>query len=293
MGYHVIENDVLKVTIADAGAELISVIDKKTGEEKMWDANPAVWNRHAPILFPFVGKVAEGCYRYQGKEYPMKTQHGFARDRDFTLAEENALAITMALQSDETSLEIYPFEFELLVTHALKAGDSRSLEVKWEIRNKGGEDMYYSIGGHPGFVTPNREEYYLEFPGKDSLEYLLLNTDTGLAVTTRSYQLETEDGFVSIRPDMFDLDALVFGKGQIAQVRLAKADKSPYVTLNCPGFPFVGIWSKPEGDFVCLEPWLGRTDDDGFAGELPDKTGEQVLAGGETKTVSYELIFHE
>ena len=48
----IIENELLKVSIADLGAELSSVYDKETSTERIWDANPDVWNRHAPILFP-------------------------------------------------------------------------------------------------------------------------------------------------------------------------------------------------------------------------------------------------
>ena len=84
MANHMLENEYLKITVADAGAELISVWDKTTGRECIWNADPAVWNRHAPILFPFVGKVKDGKYRIGENEYTMKTQHGFARDRVFT-----------------------------------------------------------------------------------------------------------------------------------------------------------------------------------------------------------------
>ena len=82
-----IENEVLKVGVAYHGAELSSVIDKRTGKEMIWQADPAYWKRHAPILFPFVGNVNKGVYRYKGKEYSM-TPHGFARDMDFELLEK-------------------------------------------------------------------------------------------------------------------------------------------------------------------------------------------------------------
>ena len=50
----ILENEILRVSVADDGAELCSVVDKAGGEERLWSADPAVWNRHAPILFPFV-----------------------------------------------------------------------------------------------------------------------------------------------------------------------------------------------------------------------------------------------
>ncbi len=88
---HIIENEYLRVSIADAGAELTSV--KTRNIERIWTADPAVWNRHAPILFPFVGKVMDGKYRIGNVEYPMATQHGFARDMGFACIEETPTSV--------------------------------------------------------------------------------------------------------------------------------------------------------------------------------------------------------
>ena len=84
---HILENEALRLEIADKGAELSRVWDKEESCERLWSADPAVWNRHAPILFPFVGKVVDGKYRLNGRVYEMNTQHGFARDRDFVCLE--------------------------------------------------------------------------------------------------------------------------------------------------------------------------------------------------------------
>lgn len=295
---HVLENEMLKVTIADKGAELISVYDKENAVERMWDANPNVWNRHAPILFPFIGKVADSVYRYKGQEYRMKTQHGFARDMEFVCVDSNEQSVTHCLKANETTKEIYPFDFELYVTHCFDEENGRAIKIQWEIRNTGEEKMYYSIGGHPGFRTPlkageKREDYFLEIPGREKPEYILLNTATGLAVTDKKYILKLENGFCPIEKTMFDKDALVFENAQIETVRIAGPDKKPCVTLECKGFPYVGIWSKPEGEFVCLEPWFGRTDNDGFDGTLEEKPGVQVLDGLDVKRIGYRIEFHK
>lgn len=300
---HTIESGSLRVTVDDHGAELVSVYDKERGCERIWSADPAVWNRHAPILFPFVGQVADRKYRYAGREYEMKTQHGFARDREFVYSaenEENGI-ITHSLISDEASLAIYPFTFELTVRHSLKS--DRVLLVEWLVKNCGSEDMYYSIGGHPGFAVPvdsgiKRDQLYLQFRCmKDNgdinrLKYIRINSD-GLAVSDKEYTLELEDGFCPITPDFFDNDALIFENPQFGMVSIALPDKSPYVTISCNNFPYVGIWSKPDGEFVCLEPWVGRTDDAGFDGELKDKTGECVLEPGKTARYEIEIQFHQ
>ena len=109
----------------------------------------------------------------------------------------------------------------------------------------------------------------------------------------RTYRLQLENGFYPIARNLFDKDALIFEESQIEKVRISKPDKTPYVTLECEGFPYVGIWSKPEGNFVCLEPWYGRTDNDGFEGPLQEKEGEQVLPAGESKTIEYTIEFHK
>ena len=56
MGIYTMENEKMSVTIADHGAELVSLYDRENQRELMWQADPAYWNRHAPILFPNVGK---------------------------------------------------------------------------------------------------------------------------------------------------------------------------------------------------------------------------------------------
>ncbi len=294
MGMQVVENGTLQVTVADHGAELVSVKDVATGHEYIWCGDPAVWNRHAPILFPFVGKSAGGGYTYAGQRYTMG-QHGFARDREFDLVTKDGQAVTYRLAADEQTKANYPFDFELQVTHELDGGNPRLLHVHWDVKNTGDGDMYYTIGGHPGFAIPggeSRNDYYLEFPGAASMSYVRVNLANGLIFADTYYDLALEGGFVRIVPDMFDQDALVFQDNIVKVVRIAKPDKTPYVTMYSDPIPYMGIWSKPNGPFVCLEPWVGRADDDGFAGELPEKTGVQYLAAGESRRVTYSMEFH-
>lgn len=292
----IMENEFLKVTIANHSAELVSVWDKENGRERIWNADPAVWNRHAPLLFPFVGRVNGSVYRYNGMEYPMKSQHGFARDMEFACVSVEEDKIVHCLKADDATQKIYPFDFELYVTHQFAEANGRLLEVKWEICNCGENEMFYSIGGHPGFMVPEkegetREQYFLEFPGKEELSYILVNPDTALAVPDVEYPLPTDAGYVQITTDMFDKDALIFEKSQLEVVGIARPDCSPYVRMYCSGFPYLGIWSKPDARYVCLEPWCGRTDNDGFAGTIQEKEGEMALPAGETKMITYGMEF--
>lgn len=83
----VLENGDLLVEINRFGAELARIYDKTHQREVLWEGKPEIWGRHAPILFPFVGKCYEDRYYYEGKAYPM-TSHGFARDMEFTLVSQ-------------------------------------------------------------------------------------------------------------------------------------------------------------------------------------------------------------
>lgn len=292
----ILENDFMKVMVSDSGAELSSVYDKENQEERLHDANPDIWNRHAPILFPFVGRVIGNVYRIGDKEYEMKTQHGFARDMEFECISETGTSVTHRLVATEATKKIYPFDFELLVTHTLDAENPRLLHIDWEVRNNGTELMYYSIGGHPAFTLPvkesaEREEYYLEFPGKEELTYISVNPVNGFAAPDKEFPLPMEDGYVKFFDGIYD--TLIFDYKDIATVRIAKPDKTPYVTMNCGECPFLGIWTKTTGNFICLEPWVGRTDNDGFAGTLEEKVGMEKLEAGTAKTISHTVEFHK
>lgn len=292
----VLENDKIKVVVSDHGAELSSVYDKENEVERLWDANPKVWNRHAPILFPFVGKVNGGIYRIGEKEYTMKSQHGFARDMEFECVEITENSVTHRLTATKDTLVIYPFNFELLVTHRLDTENSRLLFIEWEIRNHSDETMYYSIGGHPAFTVPvenseDRKNYYLEFPGRDDLVYISVNPDNGFVLPEKEIPLETENGFVQFFEAIHD--TLIFDYQNIKTVRIANPDKTPYVTMDCSEFPFLGIWAKRTGNFICLEPWVGRADNDGFVGTLEEKTGMAKLAAGNNAKIKYTVEFHK
>lgn len=296
MGMRVLENEQLKVMIADAGAELSSVYDKENRLERLWDGNPEVWNRHAPILFPFVGKVIDGKYRIGEKEYEMKTQHGFARDMEFECIEESPTAVTHRLLPTEKTRQIYPYEYELLVTHALDGENPRVLHVKWEVRNHSDNVMYYAIGGHPAFTIPEkeskaRENYYIGFPGRDELTYISVNPVNGFVVPEKEYELKLDNGLVKFFGGLYD--TLIFDYQKIEKVCIVRPDRTPYVTMDCRELPLLGIWAKETGNFICLEPWAGRSDNDGFAGTIDEKVAEQRLDGGCSAKIAHSIEFHK
>ncbi len=287
MSTHILENERLRVTIADAGAELISVYDKDRRAERIWTGDPAIWNRHAPILFPFVGKVVDGQYRVAGRAYPMKTQHGFARDMDFACASASPLSVTHRLADNDRTRAVYPYAFRLTVRHRL---DGKRLSVEWAVENPGAGTMYFSIGGHPGFLLPEgtrKEDCCILFPGVDELR--CISTDrAGFALPGRK-TLAPEDGRVRYREDI--PDTWIFEDNQVKRVGIATPDGRPFAMLDCGQFPMLAVWANPKGPFICLEPWFGRTDDAGFTGSLDRKRGIQALEGGGKWEAAYAIDF--
>lgn len=283
-----IENEYLQVKINNHGAELWELWNKETKEQLIWDGRPEVWNRHAPVLFPFVGKSAGNEYTYGGNTYPMG-QHGFARDMEFYIVKQGENYVTHELCANEETKKVYPFDFYFRVTHRL---EKKSLFVEWEIENRDSHELLFKVGGHPGFLLPEMEkekEYSLYFPEKGRLLYLFIDPATGLAMADKAHELSLKNGCLGIGKHLFDRDALIFDDEQIKEVSILRPDGSRYLTMECEGFPSMGIWAKPGAPFVCLEPWDGRCDNLGCTKELEKKPGLNRLQPGEVYKKGYKI----
>ena len=95
MDYTIESREGLKVTVSDLGAEMTGI---RLGEtEYLWQADPAYWNEHAPVLFPYVGRLTDGTYRIGGHEYQMKI-HGFASLSTFEAEKQSESCIIFTLK---------------------------------------------------------------------------------------------------------------------------------------------------------------------------------------------------
>lgn len=286
-----IANEFLTVTLSPKGAELQSIKGAVSGLEYLWQADPDVWGRHAPVLFPFVGRSKADQYTYNGQTYPMG-QHGFARDREFSIEEQSDHAVTFLLKADADSRAVYPFEFELRVSYRVH---DMHLTVGYDVRNVAPSGpMYFSIGGHPGFKVPltddtQFEDYFLDYRPQKSRVKIPLQ---GAFINLNDRTLAPTDVATDINHQLFKDDALIYElKGQANEfsIRSEKTDHS--VTMKLAGAPFIGVWSPypTEGNLVCLEPWWGIADTVDASGELSEKFGVNELAAGETFNASYEI----
>ncbi len=291
-----LENDELLVTVARRGAELTRIYDKKADREVLWCAEPSVWNRHAPVLFPFVGKCYEGAYVHDGKEYGM-TPHGFARDMDFEPLLCDMDECWFRLKDTPETYEKYPFHFEVEIGHRL---EGRTIEVMWKVANTDSGEMLFMMGGHPAFQVPEGKNIYdftFEFNRRgcregqftDCLHYLAPNAN-GYEKEELQGNLKLSEGRVPLTKGFFDTAlTYMFDEAQDSSVSLM-VDGSPYVTLECSDFPYLGIWTmEATHPFVCLEPWYGICASDGYKGELKDRRGIISLPGWENWQKSYQI----
>ncbi len=270
MAFYSISNKNISISINTLGAELISL--KNGSAELLWQADKSVWPRHAPVLFPIVGKLNGNKFTHNDSEFNL-SQHGFARDKEFTLTEQSENVLEFELTANEETLEIYPFHFSLRIRFELK--DS-TLTVKYLVFNPDKADLLFSIGAHPGFNCKriNGEtlsDFYLEFNNNKGLVIEKL-TDGLLSGTTS--ELKLDSGKLQLNVEAFDNDALVFKNTQIEEIKLCSLKSKTQIIFESKGWPYFGIWSKKGNDaFVCLEPWFGIADSVDFNGEFAVKEG--------------------
>ncbi|RNI26013.1 aldose 1-epimerase family protein [Rufibacter latericius] len=285
-----LENEYLRLGVKSAGAELCSLVKKDNNLEYLWQADASFWNRHAPVLFPIVGRLPQDQYLHQGKPYTLP-QHGFARDQEFELVEESQHQLVYELKATPESLKVYPFSFVLRIVYTLQ---DQTVEVRWQVHHAGEGEMLFSIGAHPAFNVPlvpgsSFEDYYLEFSQPELLSRYLLEDGTGLQNGQTEPVLENM-AILPLRYGHYEKDALVFKDFRSERVTL-KSDQNPhFVQMQFANFPYLGIWTKRVGaPFLCIEPWYGIAGTAGNPVELRDKEGMQSLGTGETFDVAYSI----
>ena len=284
MNQIILKNKDCKAIINYHGAELKSLT--KGDREYMWCADPKYWARTAPVLFPFVGAVNNGEFIYKGEKYPMG-QHGFARDMEFELVESDKESARFLLRSNEETMTKYPMEFEFYSGYRL---DNNSLIVEWEVVNTGNENLEFSIGAHPAFACIlGNTDIRLKKNGNAVGNFVTSIFGKGL-LTDKKVTMSTNDGIISLDEHTFDNDALVVENNQVDCIEVMDKGKEKYLSVEFSS-PLVGIWSPPgkNAPFLCIEPWYGRADKEGFEGELRDREWNNSLEPGNKFSVSYKV----
>ncbi len=284
-----IRNKFLKAGILSKGAELCSLKDIATDTEYIWQADPKIWNSHAPNLFPIIGALKDGEIIYEGKSYPL-TRHGFIRNNEHLLLKDRAEdKLVFQLSFSEETLKMYPFKFNFEISFTLQ---ERTLKISHKIKNLDNKTMNFSLGGHPAFNAPlfegeSYEDYYLEFNQKHDLDTHLLN-DEGL-IYEKTAPVIRDDNRIQLHKNLFDNDALIFKNIASKNVALKSKLNGTVLNVEYSDFKHLGIWAKPAAPFVCIEPWLGYADVEGTTKDLKTKEGIMELMPSETFDASYAI----
>ncbi|WP_298269013.1 aldose 1-epimerase family protein [uncultured Bradyrhizobium sp.] len=289
---HTLRGDGIAATILVQGAELSS-LRNAGGRELLWQAGPQ-WPRHAPILFPIVGRLKNDTLRHNGKTYPM-TQHGFARDRRFAWIEQGPRSCKLALSDDAETRARYPFAFRLEVTYSI---DGPDLEVVFEVINTGAEMLPAALGGHPAFNWPlvpglPKEAYTLTF---DKTEPAPIRRLKDGLMRRQPEPNPVEGRTLALTEELFDDDAMIFDQVASTSIRFAAtlgpaaATLGPEIEISWRGFRELGIWSKVGGaPFLCIEPCHGFASPAEFDGEFADKPGVMHIVPGARQSLSYRI----
>jgi galactose mutarotase-like enzyme len=264
-----IKNSNLTAEINHLGAELYSLKNNRN-KEYIWEGNPDFWEKHSPVLFPIVGTLKNNSYQYNESKYHL-SRHGFARDMEFELIDKKKNSATFSLKSSEETLKAYPFAFELQIIYTL---EKNYLNIAYKVINKGIMPMPFSIGAHPAFALPGKfENYSVVFEKEEPLEYHLLENDL---ISEKTKKLEVLNKRMPLTYQLFENDALIFKKLKSNSLTILE-NENPVLRVNFADFPNLGIWTKKDASFLCIEPWFGYSDTQGSSGNLFRKEGIHIL----------------
>jgi galactose mutarotase-like enzyme len=282
-----LENELLKASFVQKGAELQSLKSKTSDIEYIWNADPKDWAKHSPVLFPIVGALKNNEYAYQGEQYEL-SRHGFARDMEFELESKSASEVVFTLRSSPETRKVYPFEFGLSLIYTLK---SHGLSCTYKVYNPSQSDLLFSVGGHPAFATPvneniGYEDYYLRFNQDEEL--VVSKIDDNL-ISDEVQTISLKDKVLPLKHELFYEDALVLKSLQSKKISLQNKVNTHGLHFSFEGFPFFGIWAAKDANFVCLEPWCGIADGVNHNGQLSDKEGIVILSAEESWQRTWQI----
>ncbi|WP_353228951.1 aldose 1-epimerase family protein [Novosphingobium sp.] len=273
-----IANDRLSARIAPLGAELWSLTDMQ-GREYMTDADPAFWGGHAPLLFPVVGAVADGRICVDGADHDLP-RHGFARHSRFDVIEQAGDAVRFRLTDTPETRAAYPYGFALDMAFHL---DGWNLHMAASVTNPGTTLLPFSFGYHPAFAWPlpghaAKADHRLTFAQDEPQSVRRVARDTGLLLPDPE-PTPVQGRDLMLDQVLFDADALIWTDLHSRALRYG-APGGAALDITFPDTPMLGLWQVPGARYICIEPWQGHADPQGFAGDFTTKPGLVMLAPG-------------
>ena len=266
----VLKNEYLTAKINELGAELKSLVCE--GRENIWEGRPEVWSGSAPIMFPICGGLKNDQYTLDGKTYTLP-KHGYAKTKTFSVESVSETSVVLLHVSDDETKAMFPFDYEFRVIYTL---EGRSLHIAYLVRNLGDGTMYFNVGAHEGYYTPEGiEDYDVIFPERETLDAYVLY---GNLVSNQRLPIIKDTCTLPLYDKYFTVDALVFKDLVSRSATLRNRKTGRTVHLDFPNAKYFVIWHKPNAPYICLEPWDGVQDTVDADGELSHKEGITALA---------------
>ncbi len=285
----VIKNEHIMLRVSTKGAE-VKELQTVDGVEYIWQADPAYWSQSAPLLFPFIGRLTDNSYKYNGKVYSMGI-HGFASSSEFSVAVLEKDRAVFELRANPKTKQNYPFDFLLRVTYTLVGA---SVVVSYEVSNLDEKTMPFGIGGHPGINVPlasneSFEDYELEFNMPCQPDRVGFSPSVYLNGVDEPYPFE--DGKrLPLCHDLFDDDAIIL-KNMAREVTLRSNKSGRGVCVSYPDMPYLGIWHMPKTNapYICIEPWSSLPAREGIVEEISCRSDFVHLKAGETYKTEWSI----
>lgn len=301
-------NTFFHATVSSQGAQLLSFKNLSTGVEHIWNGNSQVWKFRAPILFPIVGRLKDGFYQWQGKQY-LLTNHGFARDLEHELVESSGTKVLWRLTDCEYTRKIFPWPFVLETEYRLEGS---TLVFCTTVINSGTTELAFSIGSHTGLVYPwfgsSKDDFAIRFEQQEVPDFVQVSND---GFPLGSWQVE-ENGqsqkknfvpqtipYPYITSGQIKLQDGFFASGHILTnftsrwVALENTATGEMVKVNTDGYPYLVLWQSPSNQhpFVCIEPWFGLPDLAQTNHHWEEKPALVYLQPGRSFTTNQSLAF--
>ena len=276
----------LSAEVDPHGAQL-SILRDADGRDLLWNGDAAVWAGRAPLLFPIVGALAGGEYRLGERRYAL-ARHGFARGLRFDVLRNEAQHALLRLGSGPATLGHYPFEFELDADYFV---EDATLTMTTTVRNTGSTPLPASFGYHPAFRWPlpygaQRSAHFVEFERDEPAPMRRLDKQ-GLVIAQQSPTPIVQRRLL-LDDALFTDDVVIFDQVRSRSVSYGAAT-GPRLEVRFPDSPYLGLWTKPGAHFICIEPWNGIADPQGFSGEFAAKPGVFMVAPGAQKSLRMAL----
>ena len=280
-----LHNKFITAKIEEKGAEIKSIVCE--GHEILWQGEETSWARTAPTLFPFCGGFKDGKYIYNGVIYNMNA-HGFAKDREFTVEKKSKRSVTLLLKSDEDTLAVYPFQFELRVIFTISL---KSVIVEYDVKNNTDGEMYFSIGSHESYECQGGvENYDVHFKKRESLINCIVD---GKIIGEKTEQITKFSKILPIYERFWENDSVVlknlFSRSAVLRNRI----NGKRIKIDFPGFNYFVIWSLPGKEYVCLEPWAGFPDTTYTSEKIEDRIGIIRLKKNGRKKLMHKITVLE